>query len=99
MANTTKQISTITSGTITANDTKQDVLIIHDAIALATTLTLTMPASPTDGHKVSFVSTLGVTTLTMSSTPTIVGSLTTIAAAGFATWIYELSTNKWFRIG
>ncbi len=99
MSNFIKQISTLTSGTITIADTKQDVQLVHNAASLAITLTITLPASPTDGQKVGFASTLGVTTLTLSSGLTIIGALTTIAAAGFATFMYEASTNKWFRIG
>lgn len=98
MANLIKQVSTATSGTITCTDTKQDLVIVHDAASLAVTLTVALPASPTDGQKVSFTTTLGITTLTISSALTIIGTLTTLAAAGFWTFIYENSTNKWFRI-
>ena len=44
-----KQYSTITSGTITANDTKQNVQVIHNAASLAATLTASFPANPADG--------------------------------------------------
>lgn len=98
MSNFIKQISTATSGTITLADTKQDCQLVHDAVSLSVTLTITMPASPIDGQKVGITSTLGITTLTISSGLTIVGILTTLAAAGFATFMYESGTNKWYRI-
>ena len=92
-----KQYSTITSGTITANDTKQNVQVIHDAASLAATLTATLPASPIDGQTFGFASVLGVTVLTMSSALTIIGALTTIAAAGFSTWTFNSDSSKWIR--
>lgn len=92
-----KQISTLTSGTVTSNDTGQDVIIIHDAASLAATLTLVMPATPTDGQLLTFMSVLGVTALTITSTPTLVGGLASVAPAGNATWMYERSNNKWYR--
>ena len=99
MANFIKQVSTATSGTISLSDTKQDVVLIHDAGSLAITLTITFPASPIDGQQLRIASTLGVTTLTLSSGLSIIGVITTIAAGGFASYIYEVGQNKWFRIG
>lgn len=99
MATFTKLVSTATSGTVAAPDTKQDSVVVHDAASLAVTLTLTLPASPIDGQQVIIVSTLGVTTLTLSSALTIIGGLATLAAGGFMTLMYESSQNKWFRIG
>ena len=98
MSNFIKQISTATSGTVTVADTKQDVQLIHDAASLAVTLTITLPANPVDGQRVSFASTLGVTTLTISSALTIIGGLSILAAAGFAAYMFEAGQNKWFRV-
>jgi hypothetical protein len=98
MAQFIKQVSTLTSGTITSNDTQQDIVIIHDAASLAITLTVALPATPIDGQRVTIVSRLGVTTLTLSSALTIIGSIATFAAAGFATYMYESSNNKWYKI-
>ena len=95
----TKTYSTATSGTVTLLDTKQDQMCIHNAGSLAATLTITMPPNPIDGQCVMISSTLGVTALTMSSAITLVGALTVIAAAGYATYIYESTANKWFRVG
>lgn len=95
----TKTYSTATSGTVTLLDTKQDQMFIHNAASLVATLTATMPSAPLDGQMVMIGSTLGITALTMSSGITIVGTLTTLAAAGYATFIYESTSNKWYRIG
>jgi len=99
MADLFKQRSTLTSGTIPIQDTKQDVQLIHDAASLAVTLTITFPASPVDGQIFGVTSTLGVTTLTLTSAITIVNALTALVAGGFARWIYDAASNKWFRIG
>ena len=98
MSNGIKQTSTLTSGTVTIPDTQQDCVLFHNAASLAATLTITLPATPVDAQRVSFVSTLGVTILTISSGLTIIGALTALAAAGYATYIYESSTNKWYRL-
>lgn len=97
MSNFIKHISIATSGSVNLPDTKQDCQLVHDAASLAVTLTITMPASPKDCQKVGITSTLGITTLTLSSGLTVVGILTTLAAAGFATYMYESGTNKWYR--
>ena len=94
-----KTYSTATSGTVTLLDTKQDQVVVHNAGSLAATLTVTMPANPIDGQCVTFCSTLGVTALTISSALTIVGTLTTLVAAGYWSMYYESTANKWFRCG
>lgn len=99
MANFIKQISTLTSGTVTAQDTKQDLVVVHDAASLAITLTIAFPANPGDGQRFTVTSTLGVTTLTLTSALSILNALTALVAGGFATWMYEASTNKWYRVG
>jgi hypothetical protein len=98
MANFIKSLSSATSGTITLPDTQQNVIFIHDAASLAVTLTIVMPATPVDGQQVTIISRLGVTTLTMTSTPTVVGLLSVLTAAIPARFIYESSNNKWYPI-
>ncbi len=98
MADLYKQRSTLTSGTIIILDTQQNVQLIHDAASLAVTLTITFPATPVDGQTIGVSSRLGVTTLTVSSAITVVNVLTTVAAGGFASWIYDAASGKWFRI-
>lgn len=91
------QYSTLTSGTVTAQDSKQDVIIVHEAASLAASLTVVMPPNPTNGQRVMLLSRLGVTALTMSSALTVIGGMTTIAAAGHGTWFFCAQSNKWFR--
>ena len=99
MATFVKQLSTATSGTVTASpNTGQDIVLIHDAASLAVTLTITLPANPSDGQQMTVASRLGVTTLTISSALTIIGALTTLIAGGFYTFLYEASNNKWYRV-
>lgn len=91
------QLSTATSGTFTAQDTQQEVVMIHEA-ALALTFTFAFPANPTNGQLVTMISTGGITTLTLSAvTGTIMNTLTGIAAGSSTTYIYYSSTNKWYK--
>lgn len=99
MANVVKQYSTLTSGTITGNNTGQDVQVIHNAVSLAVTLTVTFPANPIDGQIFALASVLGVTGLTMTAGQTISGILTTLAALAFARWMYNSDSTTWIRIG
>lgn len=60
------QYSTAGSGTVNVQDTQQDVILVHDT-TLAATLTITLPAAPVDGQRITILSVGGVTTLTLSS--------------------------------
>ena len=75
-------------------------LILTPAGTLATG-TITMPAAPADGDVVGVASTQIVTTLTVqaNSGQTLNGTITTIAANGFARWMYRSSTTTWYRVG
>jgi len=99
MANLVKQYSAITSGTITASNTQQDVQIIHNAVSLAVTMTIAFPTTPIDGQVIRFCSVLGVTTLTLSAGVSILGTLNSLAAMGFASYMYDINSTKWIRIG
>lgn len=72
------------------------ILIIDPAGTLAT-LTIVLPASPINGQDFVIASSQIVTTLTV--TGTIVGTLTALAVAGFARFIYSSTASKWFRAG
>ncbi len=92
------QYTTPTTGsTITANDGANLKLIINPAGTLLT-LTLSLNASPVDGDVINICSSQAVTTFSMTG-GTIVGALTTLAAATFATYIYNGTASKWFRNG
>lgn len=97
MPNSFLQYSTLTTGTISLQDTKQEDLLIHDNATIAATLTIVMPASPCNGQIVKISSRSGVTALTISSAITVVGSANTLAAGATIGWIYSSQANKWFR--
>jgi len=99
MVNLIKQYSTSTSGTVTVQDTKQDVQIIHNGVSLSATLTIAFPASPTDGQVLNIASVLGVTALTLTAGVSILSTLTSIIAGGFASYMFDITANKWIRIG
>jgi hypothetical protein len=94
-----KQYSTISSGTITAIDTGQDVHIIHDAGALSAALSIEFPSSPNDGQTFGFSSGNGITALTLISVRSIIGGVGSLVAAGYASYIYDSTSTKWFRKG
>lgn len=91
------QETTTTSGTITGNNTQQDVIIIHNAGATVT-LTIAFPSTPINGQTFSISSVGGITTLTMSSGTTILNGLTSMAAGGVAKYIYSSGFNSWIKI-
>jgi hypothetical protein len=93
-----KQVPT-TGFSITIANTVNS-LILNPAGTLATG-TVTMPATPQDGQTVTIASTQIVTALTVSANTgqTLSGTITTIAANGFATWQYVLADTNWYRVG
>ena len=75
-------------------------LILEPAGTLATG-TVVMPATPTDKQVVRISSTQVITALTVNANTgqTIKGAVTTLAANGFASWIYRSTNTTWYRIG
>lgn len=71
--------------------------LIEPAGTLAT-LTINMPSSPQDGDEVLIASSQILTALTMAN-GTLVGTLTTLALGGFARFVYNTASTKWFRVG
>lgn len=86
-----------TGSTINVGTTGNIKLLINPAGAILA-LTITLPSTPTDGDQLSIASSQAVTTLTMNG-GTIIGPLTSLAAATFANYIYSSTTTSWFRIG
>lgn len=91
VAPTTGQTVTITAGT--------SAYIINPAGTLLA-LTVTMPASPTDGQLVWISSSQIITGLTLNanSGQTILNVPTTLALGGFCGFMWINSLTKWFRI-
>lgn len=93
------QITTATSGTLNLPDTKQDVVVFHDA-GLTVDYAITFPPSPRDGQTVIICSSGGVTNLNISATVGIIANaLGSIGGGAPASWIYSVVRNKWFKIG
>ena len=84
--------STITIG----GGSNVEVFINPSGTVLA--LTCNLPSSPADGDKVTVSSSQIVTTFTMGN-GTIVGALTTLAVATFASYTYFATPAKWVRTG
>lgn len=85
-----------TGATITLT-TDSSVLCLNHTATIAT-LTINFPSSPSDGHCISICSRSIVTTLTLGN-GTFRGAITTIAAGGFAEYIYSTTGAAWFRKG
>lgn len=93
-----KQYATPTTGqTVTVNSNGYVKLVINPAGSLLA-LTITLPASPTDGDIVTIGTSQAVTTLTMNG-GTIVGGLATLSIASFATYVYNSDSTTWYRMG
>ncbi len=82
--------------TVTITGSANTTLLLNPAGTLLT-LTIALPSSPVDGDRVQIGSSQIITTL--SITGTIVGTMATIALGGFASFCYNSTANKWFRIG
>jgi len=92
------QRTTATSGTVTAQDTQQNVQIIHDA-GVTVSLTIAFPSNPFNGQMIFISSAGGITTLSLTTVVgTISNALTTLGVGGNGRYIYISSESKWFRI-
>lgn len=89
------QYATPTTGATVTGDGSR-VIIINPAGTLAN-LTVVLPAAPVDGQVCILATSQILTALTI--TGTIVGTLTTLALGGFATFVYSATAAKWFRAG
>ena len=90
-------VAPTTGSTVNVATTGNIVLFINPAGSLLA-LTVTLPATPTNGDRVSIASSQVVTTLTMNG-GTIIGALTTLAVASFAAYSYSSDASSWFRVG
>lgn len=94
----TVQYATPTAGqTVTVNSGGHVRLIVNPAGTLAT-LTIALPSDAQDGDLVELSTSQIVTALTISG-GTIIGTITTLAVAGFGRFIYSGTASKWFRLG
>lgn len=92
------QYTTPTTGaTITANTGGNVTILINPAGAILA-LTLALNGSPSDGDRLNIAASQTVTTFSMTG-GTVIGALTTLAAATFATYVYSATAAQWFRAG
>jgi hypothetical protein len=93
---TVPQYETPLTGTTVTSDGSQQLVINPLGTLLA--LTVAFPATPVDGQKFDISCTQIITGLTLTSAATILGTLTTFAAANaFAGWVYSATATSWVR--
>jgi hypothetical protein len=91
------QEATPTNGSTVASDGSKVLALKHTS--LIATLTITFPATPRAGQEFVITSRSAVTAVTLSASPTIYGTLVTLAALGFARFVYAPTAAAWFRTG
>ncbi len=95
---TSIQLETPASGDTVIVSANTAMLLLNPAAGLAA-LTITLPSVGIDnGQIITISSDMAITVVTLNG-GTINGAITTLAANGFAQYIYELSTDSWYRIG
>jgi hypothetical protein len=96
-----KQVATPTTGqTVTIANQDDDIRLLLNPAGTLLALTIVFPSAPRDGQMVTICSTQILTGLTLTSGGTILGALTTIAAInGYASYVYDLAGNTWYRVG
>ena len=91
------QKTTATTGNITAIDTQQDLVMIHDA-GVTLTLSVAFPSTPVNGQLFNLCSVGGITALTLTTViGTISNIITTMSTGGAANWRFY--DAKWYKIG
>ncbi|MFZ9349524.1 MAG: hypothetical protein ACO242_02380 [Candidatus Fonsibacter ubiquis] len=93
------QTATPTTGTTVTVANATSSLILKHTATIAT-LTITMPASPSNGQLVHISTRSTVTTLTVNGNAgqTLYGAPSTIAATTPVAFIYETAAASWYRI-
>ena len=94
---TTQYAAPTTGGTVNIDSGANVALILNPSGTLAT-LTVNFPSAPVDGDRVAIASSQIITALTMAN-GTMIGTLTSLAVAGFAYFIFSSTAGKWFRGG
>lgn len=94
---TVQQAAPTAGQTVTAAGGLVNYVLLEPAGTLAT-LTLTLPSSPVNGQRCIVSTTQIITALTVNG-GTIIGTLTTLALAWFAEFLYSSDSSKWFRVG
>jgi hypothetical protein len=96
--NQTPTRSTVASGSTITLTTGTNHLL-YDNAATAAALTITLPSTNlTNGQAITIATRSAITSLTVNG-GTIYGNPTTLAAGGFASFIYSSGGAAWFRKG
>lgn len=76
-----------------------NTLVLDPAGTLATG-TVTMPTAPANNQVLTVASTAIITALTVAPNTgqTVKGLATTLAANGFASWVYRAANSTWYRV-
>jgi len=90
------QNSVAVNGTVTAINTQQDLIVLHNVTTLIAALTFTLPSNPINGQQVTFSTKGGITLFTITG-GTLATQLATLLGGNTARWVYNASSN-WFRI-
>ena len=93
------EYATPTTGFNVTPQNTTNSLVLEPAGTLATG-TVTMPAAPGNNQVLTVASTAIITALTIAPNAgqAVKGLLTTIAANGFASWVYRAANSTWYRI-
>jgi hypothetical protein len=86
-----------TGATITVSGITS-VLVVKPASTIASA-TIVFPTTPTNGKTLNISFGADITALTLSSTDTISGTVTSAITNSYAKWVYSTIGTTWFRIG
>jgi len=92
------RVTPATGATLSAGNRNGNIVLLIDPAGTLASLTVNFPNTPSDGDIATISTSQTITSLTLGN-GTILGTVTTLSANGFAQWIYNAASNKWFRIG
>lgn len=94
-----KQIETPTTGaTVAIQNANSDIRLLLNPASTISALTVIMPSQPFDGQIINICSSQLITVLTINSSATILGTISSIGVNAFAGWVYNITNNNWYKI-
>ena len=95
---TTQRFVPVTGGTVTILPTDSVTTVIIEPAGALATLTIAFPTGQ-EGAIINVVSTQILTAITQTTaTGTIFSALTTLALGGTASYVWNTSQTKWYKI-
>ena len=95
---TTQRFVPVTGGTVTVLPTDENTTVIIEPVGALATLTIAFPTGQ-EGAIINVVSTQILTAITQTTaTGMIFSSLTTLALGGTASYVWNTSQTKWYKI-